>query len=105
MAARRTSTTARTAPAGVIDFNLNEVKREDAHPVFKVRIGDRVVEMSDPAELDYETLAGMEHPTEVLKLAMTDEDFEYLMGLKLEGWRIGRLIREFREHYGDTTTR
>ena len=104
-ARRRTTAKAPTVPSGQIDFNLNEAERDVEYPVFKARIGDRVIEMSDPAELDYETLAGMEHPTEVLRLALSEDDFTYLMDLKLPGWKVGSLIRQFRAHYGDTSVR
>ena len=83
------------------DFSLDTIEREGGadHP-FTFAIGDRVIEMIDPAELDWKILAAIEQPQDFLRHCFTPADRDFLNGEKIPGWKFNKLMDAYMGHYG-----
>ena len=84
-----------------VHFNLDTVERrpEETFDVFATVIEGRRIEITDPAEIDYQDLLGCDSPLEFLRFTMTEEDREYLRSTRIKGWRLGKLIEAYLAHY------
>lgn len=92
------------ASTDTIHFDLDNAQRpaEQVKAPFAFNWNERVITLSDPAELDYETLLKIEQPAQFLRYCASQDDRDFLADPKnkMEGWRIGLLIEKFYEHYG-----
>lgn len=87
-----------------IVFDLDSAQRpaDQVKPPFTFNWHGRAVTLTDPAELDYETLLKIEQPAGFLRYTASQEDRDFLAAEEnqMEGWRIGLLIEKFYKHYG-----
>ncbi len=92
-----------TAPTVTeVTFDLDAVKRpkEDVKEPFTTRIEGRVITMLDPEEIDWQDLASITAPTDFMRFALSREDRTFLFDLHMEGWKLGRLMEAYMNHYG-----
>lgn len=88
-------------------FDLDSQVREGERPVpFTVKVGDRVITFKDSQELDWQqqvTIANRQSPHLFFAAVLEEDDYEYWVAQpKIEAWRVGLLIDNYREHYGLT---
>jgi len=90
-----------TAPEP-IDFNLDDVKREQTFKPFVFSWKGRRLSASDPAELDYRKLLEIETPLAFLKYTMSQEDRDFLASEagSMESWRLNKLMEAYYRHFG-----
>lgn len=93
------TTNVTSLPEQGLVIDLDTLERKDRKPPFKAKIGDRVIEMIDPQEIDWRDLLQMQDPREFLRLALSEEDRSYLSSLELPGWKFGQLMEAFYRHY------
>lgn len=82
-----------------IHLNLDEVTRGDSFEMFAVNVNGRRIEISDPAELDYQDLLECETPVEFFRFCMSADDREFLSKQRIPGWRLGKLLEGYLDHY------
>ena len=82
-----------------IHLNLDTAEREQEFETFAVNIGDRRIEITDPAEIDWNDLMNCDSPVEFWKYTMKQEDRDYLAAQKLKSWRIALLLEKYLAHY------
>jgi len=84
-----------------VDLDLDSVQRPAAEAVdpFKARVSGRVIVMTDPEEIDWQDLLDMATPVDFLRHCVSSEDREFLRGEKIAGWKFGRLMKAYQEHY------
>lgn len=86
-------------PVQGLVIDLDAAERQDSKPPFKAKIGDRVITMIDPQELDWRDLLAMQDPREFLRLTVSPEDRDYLSRQAIPGWKFGQLMEAFYRHY------
>jgi hypothetical protein len=87
-------------PTGSIDLNLDVIERDKSYTPFRVNVGGRVIEMTDPSEFDWKDLSDIEQPVQFFKYACDPDTRAYLLGQKIPGWKLGKLIEAYMAHYG-----
>lgn len=86
--------------AGVmLDLDLETRPEKDVKPPFVVQVEGRKVTLNDPTEIDWRDLASVEQPADLLRVAMTREDRNYLYDLELPTWKFNRLMEAYYTHY------
>ena len=90
-----------TAPEP-IDFNLDDVTREQTFKPFSFAWKGRRLTASDPAELDYRKLLEIDTPLAFLKYTMSQEDRDFLASPEgtMESWRLNKLMEAYYRHFG-----
>lgn len=83
-----------------ITFNLDEAEKETTREPFVTLVGGRPITMTDPEDFDWEDLMAIESPYDFLTYACTPEDKRYILGQKMPGWKFGKLIEAYQQHYG-----
>lgn len=83
-----------------ITFNLDEQERETKVEPFVALVGGRSITMTDPEELDWEDLLMIEGPYDFLTYSCSPEDKRYILAQKMPGWKFGKLIAAYQQHYG-----
>lgn len=74
---------------------------EPQREAFTVQLGGRVLSFADPNDLDWQdAMASMEDPVVMLRIGLSADDFEYLMGAHLATWKLQRLFGAWGSHYG-----
>lgn len=86
-------------PGVILDLDLEERPEKDIKPPFVVNIEGRRVTFADPTEVDWRDLAAVEIPADLLRVAMTRDDRQYLQGLALPTWKFNRLMEAYYSHY------
>lgn len=86
-------------PGVVLDLDLEERPKEDIKPPFVARIGDKNVTLADPSEIDWHDLAGVNHPADLLHIAMSREDRQHLHKQEMPAWKFNRLMEAYYNHY------
>lgn len=85
-----------------VHLDLDTVERDpkQSFEVFAFTLNGRRIEITDPADIDYQDLLNCETPAEFLQFTMAEDDREYLRGAKgLKGWRFGLLLEAYLKHY------
>lgn len=90
-----------TTLPGVVTIDLNTVERDpkDIKPPFRVQVGEQIIEMSDPEEVDWRDLLTMQDPSEFLRLTMSEADRKYLREQAIPAWRFSKLMEAYYAHY------
>lgn len=86
-------------PGVILDLDTETRDPKDVKPPFIAKIGDRKVTLQDPTEVDWRDLAAVEIPADLLRVAMTREDRNYLTSLALPAWKFNRLMEAYYTHY------
>jgi hypothetical protein len=87
-------------PTGVT-LNLDTYEREGARPEpFVIVVGGRRIEMSDPAEMDWQDLVDVNDPFAVAETFMSEEDAEYFLEFRMPAHKLQAFSRAFQQHYG-----
>ena len=84
-----------------IIFNLDEQTRpaEDVKSAFEFIIGGRTITMIDPKEMDYRDLASIEEPSDLMNVALSAKDSEFVAGQEIPTWKFKALMDAYYEHY------
>lgn len=86
-----------------LDLDSWEPKPEDVKPPFKVKLGGRVITMTDPRDEDWQDLLDLSQPVDFLRVCMSDEDRKHVLSLrgekKLASRKLNQLMESFMEHY------
>lgn len=82
-----------------IHFNADTAERGDDFEVFTTVIQGREIQITDPADMDYQDLLGCETPMEFLRFCMKEEDRDFLRTTRIKGWRLGLLMEAYLGHY------
>lgn len=86
-------------PGVILDLDLETRPAKDVKPPFVVNVEGQKVTLADPSEIDWRDLAVVEQPGDLLRVAMTREDRQYLQSLSLPGWKFNRLMEAYYAHY------
>lgn len=86
-------------PGVVLDLDLEQRDPKDVRPAFVVQVGGQPITMKDPSEVDWQDLAAMADPRELLPLVMSSEDRRHLAKTALPGWKFNRLMEAYYAHY------
>jgi len=84
--------------AGVV-FDLDAETRDEIPP-FVAQVGGRSITMIDPETMDWQDVMDIDSPLDFLRYCVTGEDREFIFGLKMPAWRLGRLMENYQKHYG-----
>jgi len=84
-----------------IDFDLDAYERpaEEVIPDYKVKLGGKVVTMTNPDDIDWKDLLDITDPVAFLRHSVSAEDRAHILGLNLEGWRFGKLMDGYYAHF------
>ncbi len=87
-----------------IHFNLDEIERDDEFEVFTFAVKgadgeQRTLQATDPADIDYQDLLAIESPVQFFRYTMSQEDRDFLATTRIKGWRLGKLVEKYLEHY------
>ncbi len=97
--------TAKTAPKKAPDatINLDEIDREDAPSEFSFVHNGRRFVLADPQEMDWRDIVdALGHPELFFRAALADDDRKEFFADKMPAWKLGALVKRYREHYGLT---
>lgn len=86
-------------PGVILDLDVEERPAKDVKPPFVAKIGGRNITFTDPAELDWRDLAGVEIPGDLLHVALEGDDLKHLRELTLPAWKFNRLLEAYYTHY------
>lgn len=86
-------------PGVVLDLDLETRQEKDVKPPFVVKVEGRTVSLADPTEIDWRELASVEQPVDLLRVAMSREDRNFLYDLSLPAWKFNRLMEAYYNHY------
>ena len=84
-------------PGVVLD--LDTAEREDVKPPYVVRVGGQDITFQDPADVNWEDLADIGHPNDLLRFALSKEDRQHLHRQKLPTWKFEKLLNGYYTHY------
>lgn len=84
-----------------IDFDLDAYERpaEEVIPDFRIKVGGRVVVMTSPDELDWKDLLEIQDPVNFLRHAVSAEDRNHILSIKLSGHQFGKLMESYYAHF------
>lgn len=86
-------------PGVILDLDAEERPEKDVKPPFIVMVEGRKVTLEDPSDIDWRDLATVEIPADLLRVAMSSEDRQYLQGLAMPTWKFNRLMEAYYVHY------
>lgn len=88
-----------------IHFDLDAVERGEDFEVFAFPVTNqetkerRILHATDPADIDYQDLLAIETPVQFFRYTMSQEDRDFLATTRIKGWRLGKLVEAYLEHY------
>lgn len=84
-----------------IDFDLDAYERpaEEVIPDFKIKVGGRVITMTNPDEIDWKDLLDITDPVAFLRHSTSTEDRAFILGLDLSSYRFGKLMDTYYTHF------
>jgi hypothetical protein len=82
-----------------IDLDAAERPADEVKPPFTAKVGEKIITMIDPSDLDWRDLLAMQDPREFIRLTMSADDREHLSKTPIPGWKFGRLMEAFYLHY------
>lgn len=84
-----------------VDLDLDaEDEGYEPRPPYQVRIGGKVISLTDPEEIDWQDLMDVENPVNLLRYALNDEDRTHLYGLGLPARKLTKLVEGYMKHFG-----
>lgn len=85
---------------GVI-LNLDTLQRpeKDVKPPFIVVLAGRRITFTDPAEIDWQDLAGIDVPADLFSVALTRDDRNFFREQRMAGWKFNELMQSYYTHY------
>lgn len=86
-------------PGVILDLDVETRDPKDVKPPFVVNVEGKKLTLQDPTEIDWRDLAAVEIPADLLRVAMSREDRNYLQGLALPAWKFNRLMEAYYLHY------
>jgi hypothetical protein len=86
-------------PGVVLDLDIETRDPKDIKPPFVAKVEGKNISLADPTEIDWRDLAAVEIPADLLRVAMSREDRNYLQGLALPAWKFNRLMEAYYIHY------
>lgn len=86
-------------PGVILDLDSETRDPKDVKPPFVVKVGEKNIALKDPTEVDWRDLAAVNIPADLLRVAMTREDRQYLSSLELPAWKFNRLMEAYYTHY------
>ena len=86
-------------PGVILDLDIEERDPKDVKPPFVTKVGEKTITFSDPNEIDWQDLAAVEMPVDLLRVAMSREDRNHLASQKLPAWKFNRLMEAYYAHY------
>ena len=86
-------------PGVVIDLDLEERDAKDVKPPFIASVGGETITFADPDEIDWEKLAEVRIPADLLRISLSKEDRKHLLDAKLPTWKFKRLMDRYYSHY------
>ena len=93
-------TNVRDLPAE-IDFDLDAYERpaEEIIPDYRIKIGGKVVVMTNPDEIDWKDLLDITDPVGFLRHAVSAEDRTHILQLDLPSHKFGKLMDGYYAHF------
>lgn len=84
-----------------IDFDLDAYERpaEEVIPDYKIKLGGRVIVMTNPDEIDWKDLLDITDPVGFLTYAVSREDREHILGLDIPSYKFGKLMDGYYAHF------
>jgi hypothetical protein len=92
-----------TAKSKVADatLDLDALEREQAPDPFSFVHEGRTFVLADPQEMDWRDIVdALGHPELFFRSALSDEDRKVFLSQKMPAWKLGALVKRYREHYG-----
>lgn len=84
-----------------IDFDLDAYERpaEEIIPDFKIKLGGKVIVMTNPDEIDWKDLLDITDPVAFLRHSVSAEDRAHILGLDLPSHKFGKLMSAYYAHF------
>lgn len=84
-----------------IDFDLDAYERpaEEIIPDFRIKLGERVITMTNPDEIDWKDLLDISDPVAFLRYSVSAEDRNFILGLDLPSHKFGKLMESYYAHF------
>ena len=86
-------------PGVVLDLDAYERPEEEIKPPFVVKVADRKITFSDPADIDWQDLASIEIPTDLFSVAMNREDRKFFREQPMPGHKFNHLMKAYYDYY------
>ena len=88
-----------------LDLDLDSVEREYprtkvAPKPYIVKWAGKVIQMIDPAELDWQDVIDVDDGPSLLKVAIRDEDKEHVETAPLPAWKLQLVFEGYMKHFG-----
>ena len=87
------------APGVVLDLDTLERDPKDVKPPFVVNVAGKALTFADPSDLEWQDLAAVQVPQDLLRVAMSREDRHHLAEAKLPSWKFNKLMEGYYNHY------
>jgi hypothetical protein len=84
-----------------VDFDLDSYERapEDIIAPLSIKLGDRVIVLTNPDEIDWRDLVDMTNPIQFLTYSLSPEDRRHVMSLNLPAHKLGKLMEVYQDHF------
>ena len=83
---------------GVI-LDLDTYEKEDPKPPYKFNLMGRVLTLLDPEDVDWQILAAVELPQDIIRACMSDDDRSYFFRQVLPSGKFTALMESYYDHY------
>lgn len=94
-----TNVTRLPQPGVILDLDSEQRPEKDIKPPFVIHIGGQNVTFADPSEIDWRDLADINHPGQLLRVALSSDDRKFLNEQALPTWKFNRLLEAYYTHY------
>lgn len=88
-------------PPEEVDLDLDTVEKDekDVKPPYRTRVAGRILTFGNPEDVDWQDLLLIQSPVDLLQFVLNTEDLRFLREQHLPGWKLGKLMNGFSEHY------
>lgn len=94
-----TTVTRLPVPGVILDLDSAQRPEKDVKPPFIVTVGEKQVTFTDPGEIDWQILAGVEIPADLIHVALSKDDRKHIFEQKMPAWKFNLLMEGYYDHY------
>lgn len=86
-------------PGVILDLDLEQRPPEDVKPPFVIKVHDKLITFADPAELDWQALAAVNIPADLIRVSLSTEDRDHITSKPLPSWKFNKIMESYYTHY------
>lgn len=86
-------------PGVVLDLDIVERDPSEVKPPFVIKVGGRSITFLDPEEINWEDLAAVGSPQDLIHVSLEREDRDFIFKQNLPTWKFNKLMESYYVHY------